>query len=80
MNLLDLALAADKRRVGVHLEHLLGERAVWTGIGGSAHDDGQVEELANLGVGHDVLPVESGVPVTSHTVETDLQVKNEEKL
>ena len=80
VDLLDLTLAADKRRIGIHLEHLLGKGTVGTGIRGSAHDDGQVEELADLGVGEDVLLVQSGVPVTGDAVQTDLQVENEEEL
>ena len=80
MDLLDLTLAADKRSIGVHLEHLLREGTVGTGVGGGAHDDGQVEELAYLSVGHDVLSVQSGVPVPSYAIEADLQVEDEEEL
>lgn len=79
-NLLDLTLTADKRRIGIHLEHLLGKRTVGTGVRRCAHDDGQVEELADLGVGEDVLLVQSSVPVAGDAVQTDLQVENEEQL
>lgn len=76
----DLTLAADERRIGVHLEHLLGQRTVGTDIGRCSHDDGEVEDLAQRSVGHDVLLVETGVPVTSRLEETDLQVEDEEQL
>lgn len=80
VNLLDLTLAADKRCIGMHLKHLLGQGTVGTSIRGRAHDDGQVEELADLGVGEDVLLVQSGIPVAGDAVQTDLQVENEEEL
>ena len=79
VNLLDLTLAADKRRVGVHLEHLLGERAVGTSLGRGGENGRKVEELAESGMGHDVLTVESWVPVAGGGVEADLKVENQEE-
>lgn len=79
-NLLDFTLAADKWRIRIHLEHLLWQGAVGALVCRSAHDDGQVEELANLGMGHDILLVQGRVPVASDMVETNLQVKNEKQL
>ena len=64
----------------VHFEHLLGQRTVGTNIGRCSHDYGEIEELAKRGVGHDVLLVETGVPVTSHLEETGLQVEDKEQL
>ena len=55
--LLDLSLAADEGSVGVHLDHLLGQRTVGASVGGSGHDDGKFKQLAKLGVGHHVVAV-----------------------
>lgn len=76
----DLALAADERCIRIHFEHLLGQRTVRAGVCGCSHDDGEIKDLAERGVGHDVLLVESRVPVTSRLEETDLQVEDEEQL
>jgi len=76
----DLALATDERCIGVHLEHLLGQRTVGTNIGRCSHDYREIKDLAERGVGHDVLLVETGVPVTSRLEETDLQVEDKEQL
>lgn len=73
-------MAADERSVRVHIEHLLRERAIGSGISRRGHDDRQAEQLAKLGVGHHILLVESGIPVSSKLVETDLEVEDEQEL
>lgn len=78
-DVLDFALALDEWGVWVHLEDLLGQRAVGTLLGGRGHHDGEVEELAELGVREDVLAVEGGVPVAGDLVEADLEVEDEEE-
>lgn len=78
--LLDLALTANERSVGVHLDHFFRQWAVGTGVGRSSQDDRQVKQLAKLGMSQDVLLVESRVPVTSKLVETNLKVEDEQKL
>jgi hypothetical protein len=78
--LLDFSLAANEGSVGVHLDHLLGQGTVGTSIGGSGHDDGKVEQLAKLSVGHHVVAIQGGVPVTSKLVEASLKVEDQEKL
>ena len=49
-------------------------------LGGGGHDDGEIEQFSNGGVRHYVLAVESGVPITGHLVQANLQVEDEEKL
>jgi len=46
----------------------------------SGHYDGEVEDFADFGVGHDVFAVEGGVPVAGELVEADLEVEDEEEL
>lgn len=79
-DLLDLALALDERRIGVHLENLLGERTVRTLLGRGGHHNREVKELAQLGVREDVLAVKSGIPVTGDLVKADLEVEDEQHL
>ena len=78
-DVLDFTLALDERSIGIHLQNLLGERTVGTSFSRSGHNHGEVEKLSNLGMGEDVLTVESGVPVTSRLVEADLEIKDQEK-
>ena len=77
---LDLSLAHNERRSGIHSEHLLGQRTVGSLLSRGGHDDGKVEELSDLGVGHHVVAVESSVPVTSELVETNLEIEDEQHL
>jgi hypothetical protein len=77
---LDLSMAHNERRVGVKSEHLFGEGAVGALLSRGGHDDGKVEDLSDLGVSHHVVAVESGVPVTSKLVETNLEIENEQHL
>lgn len=79
-HVLYFSLSLHKWRVGIHLQDLLGQRAVGTLLRGGGHDDGEVEKLAKLGVRQNVLAVEGGVPVATELVETDLQVQDEEHL
>lgn len=78
--LLDFSLAADEWSVGVHLDHLLRQGTIGASVGGSGHDDGKVEQLAKLSMGHHVVAVQGGVPVTSKLVEANLKVEDQEKL
>lgn len=71
-------MTPNEGRIGVHLQHFLGQRTVGTLVGGRAQDDWDVEDLANLRVGHDVLLVEGWVPVSSELEKADLQVENQE--
>ncbi len=58
----DLALALDERRAGVHVADLLGDEAVGAVLGRGGQDDGEVREgLADGRVGHHVVPEESGI-------------------
>jgi hypothetical protein len=79
-NSLDFTLATDERSIRIHFEHLLGQRTVGALIGRSGHDHRQVEELTQLGMSHDVLLIQGGVPVAGNLKETDLQVEDQEKL
>jgi hypothetical protein len=54
--------------------------SVGASIGGGRQNHGEVEDLANLGMGPDVVLVQAWVPVTSDMVETDLDVEDEEEL
>jgi hypothetical protein len=78
--ILDFAVALDERSVRVHLQDLIGERTVGTVLGGGGHDDGDVEDLAQSGVGEDVVVVELGVPVIGEVEEADLEVEDDENL
>lgn len=80
VGLLDFTLAPDQRRVGIHLDHLLGERAVGSGVGRRGEYDGQVEDFTQLSVRHDVLLVEGWVPVTGKLEEADLEIEDKKKL
>jgi hypothetical protein len=77
---LDFTLALDKRRIRIHLQDLLGQRTIGPLLGRRGHDDGEVEELAERGVRHEVVAVERRVPVAGDLVKADLQVKDEENL
>lgn len=76
----DLALALDEGGVWVHVQDLLGQGAVGARLGGGGEDDWEVEELAEGGVGEEVVAVEGGVPVAGDVVEADLEVEDEEDL
>jgi hypothetical protein len=54
--------------------------SVGASISGGRQDHGKVEDLANLGMGPDVVLVQAWVPVTSDMVEADLDVEDEEEL
>ena len=77
---LDLSMAHNERRVGVKSEHLFGERTVGTLLSRGGHDNGKVEDLSDLGMSHHVVAVESGIPVTSKLVETNLEIEDEQHL
>ena len=77
---IDFALALHEGRVGEHLEDLLGQGTVGTGVGGGGQDDGEVEDFAEGGVGEHLVAVEGWVEVAGKGVETDLEVDDEEKL
>lgn len=47
----DLALALDQGSIGVPLEELSGEGTVGPCLGRGGHDDGQVKDAAEFGVG-----------------------------
>jgi hypothetical protein len=78
--ILDFSLALNEWCIGVKSEHFLGERTVGALLSRGGHDDGKVEEFSNLGVGHDVVAVESGVPVTSKLIKANLEIKDEQHL
>lgn len=76
----DFTLATDEGSVGVHLQHLLGKGAVGAVIGRSGHDNGEIEDLAQFGMSHDIRGVQSWVPVTSGLEKADLEIEDEEQL
>jgi hypothetical protein len=80
VDLLYLTLAANQGSIRVHLNHLLRQRTVGTGIGRGGHDDRQIEQLAKLSMSHDILFVESSIPVASKLVKSDLEVEDEKEL
>lgn len=45
-DLLDLALTSDERRIGIHLQHLLGQGTVGTLVRRCTQDDRDVEDFA----------------------------------
>jgi len=79
-DLLDLAVTLDERSVGVHFEHLLGQRTIGTLLGRSGHDNREIEDLAELGMSHHVVAIEGWVPVASNLVQANLQIKDEKHL
>jgi hypothetical protein len=54
--------------------------AVGTSISGGGQDHGQVEDLSDGSMRHDVVLVQSWVPVSCDVVEADLDVENEKNL
>jgi hypothetical protein len=75
---IDLAVAFDKGRIGVHFQNLLRERTVGTGLSTGGHDCGKVENLAHGGVGKDVGPELVRLDVASNEEEADLVVDDEQ--
>ena len=57
----------------------MGEGSVGTGLSGRGHNDRNVEELADGGVGDHVVPVEGVVKVACELVKADLEVEDQEK-
>lgn len=49
-------------------------------IGRGGHDNGEVEDLSESGVGQSLVAVQSRVEVSGDLVETLLDINNEEKL
>jgi hypothetical protein len=80
VGLLDFALAADERGVRIHVQYPFREGAVRALFGGRGHDDGEVEEFAQLGVRHDVVVVDCVVEVADELVQADLVVDDEKDL
>jgi len=76
----DFALALDERGVGIHLDDLRRDLSVGTRVCRGGHNDGQIKELADGGVGNDVLPEEGRVKVSRDGVETFLEVQYDQNL
>lgn len=76
----DFTLALDESSIGVRLEDLLGQGTVGALLGRGSHDGGDVEQIANLGMGHHVVAVQGRVPVARETVQADLEIKDDQKL
>jgi len=60
----DLALTPDKRRIRIHLQHLLRQRSIGSLVRRRAQNDRYVENFPKFGVRQDVLLVEGWVPVS----------------
>src|SRR5690606_29382372 len=73
----DFTVAADDRRVFVHLEDFLWERAVWTRFGGSGKNGGEVEERAKSGMAANGVAEGNGLAVPSNLEEAGLVVDDE---
>lgn len=76
----DLALAMDNGHIGVQIHDLLDHQSVGTSIRGSGHDNGQIEQVAQGGVGKHVVAEVVGVEVADQLGETDLVVNDENGL
>lgn len=76
----DLSLAMDNGHIGVQVDDLLNHQSVGASVGGSGHDDGQVEQVAQGGVGEHVVAEVVGVVVADQLGETDLVVDDEDGL
>lgn len=74
----DLTVAADEGRVGVHLGDFLGEGTVGTGFGRRGQDGGQVEELAQFGVGEHIVAELGRRVVLDQLEQAELVVDNQE--
>jgi hypothetical protein len=57
-----------------------GTNAVRTSVSGGGQDHGQVEEFPDGSMRHDVVLVQSGIPVSCDVVEADLDVEDEKNL
>ena len=60
----DLAVAADQRRVGIHAGDFLGEQAVGAGLRARGQDDGDVKGFSDGGVRDHVVAEDCGVVVS----------------
>jgi hypothetical protein len=61
----DLALALDEGRIGVHVKNRLGQRAVRSILGRRREHHREIEKLANAGVRDHGVVVQRSVEVTS---------------
>ena len=61
---IDLAVAADQRRVGIHAGDFLREQAVRAGLRARGQDDGDVEGFGDGGVRDHVVAEDRGVVVS----------------
>lgn len=68
----------ERKKEGMGILRVQDE--VRTDLSGSGQDDGNVKDLANGSVGHQVVSVESGIPIPSEVVEADLHVEDHEHL
>jgi hypothetical protein len=80
VGLLDFALAADERGVGIQVQYSFREGAVRALFSRRGHDDGEIEEFAQLGVRHDVVVVDRVVEVADELVQAHLVVDDEKDL
>lgn len=68
----DLALAVDESRVGVHVHDFLEHETVGAGVGGGSEDSGQIEDVAESCMAEDVVAEVVGVVITHDLSEADL--------
>ena len=61
----DLALALDERRIGVHIKNRLGQRAVGSVLGRCREHHWEIEELADASVRDHGVVVQRRVEVAS---------------
>jgi hypothetical protein len=80
VGLLDFALAADERGVGIQVQYRFREGTVRALFSRRGHDDGEIEEFAQLGMRHDVVVVDCVVKVADELVQTNLVVDDEKDL
>jgi hypothetical protein len=80
VGLLDFTLAADERGVGIQVQYRFRKGSVRALFSRRGHDDGEVEEFAQLGVRHDVVVVDCVVEVANELVQPDLVVDDEKDL
>lgn len=69
----------DQWRIRIHIQNCLWQRSVRPCLRRRGHDDRQVEQLADAGVGDHGIVVERGVEVAGEAVEAILEVEDEEK-
>jgi DNA mismatch repair protein MutH len=74
----DFTIPLDERCVGIHLGDLLWERTVGTSLRRSRHDDGEVEELAELGMSEHIV-AELGCAVVLDKLQKAQLMVNYEK-